>query len=44
MLQYERIDVSQGNDLNKSEKMYDLSLKKLVINMNHIFVINVMIY
>ena len=50
MLQYERIDVSEGIDLNKSDKSKECMichywfLKTLVINMNHIFVINVMIY
>ena len=52
MLQYERIDISERIDVNKSdeskERVYDFAiigiLKKLIISMNHIFVINVMIY
>ena len=46
MLQYERIDVSEGIDLNKSDKSKECIgvLKTLVINMNHKFVMDVMIY
>ena len=50
MLQYERIDISEGIDFDKSDKSNECMiviigiLKTLVINMNHMFVINVMIY
>ena len=50
MLQYERIDVSEGIDPNKSNKStkcmiyHYLYFKDMVINMNHMFVINAMIY
>ena len=50
MLQYERIDVSEGTDINKSNKSKEcrtwhiVILKTLVIKLNHMFVINVMIY
>ena len=50
MLQYERIDVSEGTDINKSEKSKECMfaifgiLKTLVIYMSHMFLINVMIY
>ena len=37
MIQYEVIDVSEGIDLNKTNK-------SLVINMNNMFVMDVMIY
>ena len=48
MLQYERINISEG--INKSDKSKSVSfviigvLKTLVINMNHMFVMDVMIY
>ena len=44
-LQYEKINVSEGIDINKSNKSKEsmichyCNLKKLVINLNHIFVI-----
>ena len=49
MQQYERIDVSERTDINKSHKSKEWFviigiLKTLVINLNHMFVINVMIY
>ena len=50
MLQFERIDISEGIDLNKSDKSKSVSfviigiLKTLVINMNHMFVMDNMIY
>ena len=50
MLQYEKIDVSEGIDVNKTSasKGYELChigfLKMLDLNLNNIFVINVMIY
>ena len=50
ILQYERINDSGGIDTNKSNKSkesmiyYYCILKKLVISLNHIFVINVMMY
>ena len=50
MLQYERIDISEGIDINKSNKPKEYKfviigiLKILVMNLNHMFVINLMIY
>ena len=48
MLQYERIDVSEGIGLNKSEKSKECIFCHYwywyFINMNHIFVMDVMIY
>ena len=50
MLQYERIYDSEEIDINKSDKSKNVAfvitgiLKTLVINMNHMFVMNVMIY
>ena len=50
MLHYNNIGVSEGIDTNKSNKSkesmiyYYCILKKLVISLNHIFVINVMMY
>ena len=51
MLQHERIDVSEGIDLSKSDKSKECMichkrywLKVLVINMNHMFVMDVIIY
>ena len=50
MLQYERIVISEGIDFDKSDKSKECMichycyLKTLVINMKHMFVINVMSY
>ena len=50
MLQYERIDISDAIDVNKSDKSKECMisfygiLKTLIVNMNHIIIINVMIY
>ena len=50
MLQYERIDVSEGIDLNKSDKLkkcmicYYWYFKYIGSKYEHMFVINVMIY
>ena len=49
MLEYDRIDMSEGNDVNKQicqKSVIFVSigiLKILVLNMNHIFVLVVMI-
>ena len=40
MLQYEKIDVSEGIETSKTSG----TLKILDINLNHLFVINVTIY
>ena len=52
MLQYERIDISDAIDVNKSDRVQSKEcmishygiLKTLIVNMNHIIIINVMIY
>ena len=50
MLQYGRIKLSERTDINKSNKSKECMicqrwyLKILVINLNHNFVLNVMIY
>ena len=53
MLQYERIYVSEGSDINKSDKSkecmnchhwYFKDIAYKYINMNHLYVIYVMIY
>ena len=49
-IQYERVDVSEIIDLNKSDKSKECIIchywyfKTLAININHMFVIDVMIY
>ena len=45
MLQYERIDVSEGIDLNKSDKPKECMIChywyfKDIVNMNHMFVMD----
>ena len=40
MLQYVKINILEGIDINKSNKF----LKMLVINLSHMFVMDVMIY
>ena len=55
MLHHERIDISEGIDLNKSDKskecmichywyFKDIGYKYEPLNMNHLFVIDVMVY
>ena len=50
MLQYEKIDVSEGIDVNKTSASKECSfvtigfLKILDLNLKNMFVINVMIY
>ena len=50
MLQYERIDASERIDLNKSDKSKECMnchywyFKDIGLNMNHMFVMDVMIY
>ena len=50
MLQYDRIDISEGIDLKKQTHQKSVkfaiigTLKMLVLNMNHIFVMVVMVY
>ena len=43
-MSYERIDVSEGIDLNKTGTSKECILKKLVMNINNMFVIDAMIY
>ena len=50
MLEYGRIDISEGIDINKQTRQKNVkfviigTLKILVLNMNHIFVMVVMVY
>ena len=50
MLQYEKIDVSEGIDVNKTSGSKECTLfhfgtlKMLDLGLNHMFVINVMMY
>ena len=50
MLEYDRIDISQRTDINKTNGSKECKichygiLKILVLNMNHIFVMVVMVY
>ena len=48
MLQYERIDASKGIGANKSSRSKECVifgiLKTLVLSLNHMFVMDVMIY
>ena len=37
MLEYDRIDISEGIDINKTNASKDCTLKILILNMNHIF-------
>ena len=43
MLQYDRIDVSQGIDINKTSESMLGMLRTLVINFNHMFVMVVVL-
>ena len=50
MLQYEKMDVSEGIDINKTSTSKNVcfviigTLKKLDLNLSHMFVINVKMY
>ena len=49
MLEYDRIDVSEGIDINKTSKSKNVkcviigTLKRLVLNLNHFFAMVVMV-
>ena len=45
MLQYERIDISEGIDFDKSNKSVIIGISKILdLNINHMFVMDVMIF
>ena len=49
MLEYDRIDISEGNDVNETNLSKECDIchywyfKDIVLNMNHIFVMDVII-